>query len=221
MFDGVGFRHLRDRFSKRLGSRTAVGPMPRDDCCRTQRFSFFLHQFDLGVGVLSEVVNAHDTGQTEYLGNVFQVTFEVNAPRFKRGQVLLAQVRHRDTAVVFQRANRCDQHHHARLQVGHTAFDVNEFLGAQIGSEARFGHHIVGEFQRRTRRSHGIATMRDVGKRTAMHERDIVLQTLHHVGTDGVFEQRRHRTVRLQFFGRDRFAFCARVTNHDAPQTLF
>ena len=40
-------------------------------------------------------------------------------------------------------------HRAVRRKPGLAAFDVEEFLGAEIGAEAGFGHDIVGELERR------------------------------------------------------------------------
>jgi len=62
------------------------------------------------------------------------------------------------------------------------------FFAAQIGAEARFRHHIIGELQRRRRRQHRIAAMRDIGERAAMHEGRGPFQRLHRLGARASFK---------------------------------
>ena len=73
------------------------------------------------------------------------------------------------------------------------AFDVEEFLGAEIGAEARLGDHVVGELERGLGGDHRVAAMRDIGERTAMDEGRVVLERLHQVRRERILEQRRHR----------------------------
>ena len=84
-------------------------------------------------------------------------------------------------------------HHAVGLEPGFAAFDVEEFLGAEIGAEAGLGDHIVGELERGLGGDHRIAAMRDIGERTAMDEGRVVLERLHQVRRERVLEQRRHR----------------------------
>ena len=48
-----------------------------------------------------------------------------------------------------ERADGGDDDHAVRLETGLAAFDVEEFLGAEIGTEAGFGHDIIGKLERR------------------------------------------------------------------------
>ena len=75
------------------------------------------------------------------------------------------------------------------------------FSAPEVGAEAGFGHHIVGQLQRRRGRHHRVAAMRDVGERAAMHEGRIVLQRLHQVRLHGVLQQHRHGAVGLDVAG--------------------
>ena len=89
---------------------------------------------------------------------------------------------------------------------GLAALDVEEFLGAEIGAEAGFGHHIVGELERGGGGEHRVAAVRDIGEGAAVDEGGRAFQRLHQIGRQRVLEQRGHRPVRLQFAGAHRFA---------------
>ena len=67
-------------------------------------------------------------------------------------------------------------------RAGLAALDVEEFLGAEIGAEAGFGHDIVGELERGGGGEHRIAAMRDIGEGTAMDEGRRAFQRLHQIG---------------------------------------
>jgi hypothetical protein len=102
-------------------------------------------------------------------------------------------------------------------QARRAALDVDELLGPQVGAEAGFGDHVVGQLERAARGQHRVAAVRDVGERPAMHQRRRVLQRLHQVGRQRVLQQHGHRAVHLQLGGGDRAAV-ARLGHHDAAQ---
>ena len=87
-------------------------------------------------------------------------------------------------AMHLERADGGDQHHAIGRQAGLAALDVDEFLAAEIGAEAGFGHHIVGELERGGGRHHRVAAMRDVGERPAVDEGGRAFQRLHQIGRD-------------------------------------
>ena len=103
-----------------------------------------------------------------------------------------------------ERADGRDDHDAVGLEAGLAALDVEELLRAEVGAEAGFGHHVVGELQRGRRRRHRVAAVRDVGERAAVDERGRALQRLHEVRRDRVLEQRRHGAVGVQLPGAHR-----------------
>ena len=124
---------------------------------------------------------------------------EVGKSAFERRDILLPQSVARDAAMHLQRAHGRHDDRGVRLQPGLAAFDVEEFLGAEIGAEPGLGDDVIGELQRGRRRDHRIAAMGDVGERAAMDEGGVVLERLHQIGRDRVLEQHRHRAGRLEF----------------------
>jgi di/tripeptidase len=91
-------------------------------------------------------------------------------PALERLQVLLLEVFLLDAAVHLERADGGDDHRAGGLEAGLAALDVEELLGAEIGAEAGFGHHVVGELERGRGREHRVAAVRDVGERAAVDE---------------------------------------------------
>ena len=106
-----------------------------------------------------------------------------------------------------------------RLEAGLAALDVEEFLGAEIGAEAGFGHDIVGELERGRRRDHRVAAMRDIGERAAVDEGRRAFQRLHQIRRDRFLQQRRHRAVRLEVLGADRLTL-AGIGDDDVAEPL-
>ena len=129
---------------------------------------------------------------------------EIGEAPLDRGHILLAERTPFDAAMHLERAHRCHDHNRVGLETRLAALDVEELLGAEIGPEARLGHHIVGELERRAGRDHAVAAMRDIGERAAMDERRVAFQRLHEVRLQRVLQQHGHRAVRLEVAGRDR-----------------
>ena len=59
--------------------------------------------------------------------------------------IFAAQVGLHNAAVHFERAHCGNDNHRARGQAALAAFDVEEFLRAQIGTEPGLGHHIIAQ----------------------------------------------------------------------------
>ena len=175
-----------------------------------------LDQRDLRVGVGAEAVDRNDRLEPE-LAHVLDVAAQVAHAGLERLQVFLLEIVLLHAAVHFERADGGDQHDAGGLEAGLAALDVEELLAAQIGAEARFGHHIVRQLQRRRRGQHRIAAVRDVGERPAMNERRRAFERLHQVGGERVLEERGHGALRLQIAGADRL-LVARVADDDAAE---
>ena len=125
-----------------------------------------------------------------------------------------------DAAVHFERSDCRDQHRRRRLQSRLSALDVEEFLGAEIGAEARFGDDVVGELERRPGRDHRVAAVGDVGERAAVHERGRTFEGLHEIGPERALEQRGHRAGRVEVGRGDRAPVPARADHHPAELLL-
>ena len=82
---------------------------------------------------------------TEFL-HVLDVALQIGHPGFERLEVLRLEIFLFDATVHFQRADRRHQNHAIGRNAGLAAFDVHEFLAAEIGAEAGLGHHVIGEF---------------------------------------------------------------------------
>ena len=80
------------------------------------------------------------------------------------------------------------------------------FSRAEVGAEAGFGHHVVGELQRGRGGQHRVAAVRDVGERAAVDEGGRAFERLHQVRRERVLQQRGHGAVRLEVAGAHRLA---------------
>src|SRR5882672_1952541 len=178
-----------------------------------------LEQLELLRRVVVEAVDRNNAGNAVVLLHVLDVALEVGDPLLQRLEVLLRDRLQVRAAVVLHRAHRGDDHRRRRAQPRLAALDVDELLRPQVGAEARFGDHVVGELHRGLGRDHGVAAMGDVRERAAMDERRVVLERLDEVGLDRVLQQHRHRAVRLEILRENRFLL-ARVADDDLAQAL-
>ncbi len=175
-----------------------------------------LDQRELRLGVGAEAVHRDDDVEAEFPG-VGDVPFEIGEPSLQRSQILDAERGLGDAAVHLERARGGDDHRDRGLQPRLAALDVEEFLRAEVGAEPGFGDDVIGELQRGARRDEGIAAVRDIGERAAVHQRRIALQRLHEIGAQRLPQQRRHRARRLEIAHRHRL-LGARIGDHHAAE---
>ena len=142
---------------------------------------------------------------------------KVGEPGFERAVADHRQVVLGEAAVHLQGTDGCHQHGGVRHEIGLPALDVEEFLGAEVGAEAGFGHHIVGHVQGGARGDHGVAAMRDIGEGAAMDEGRVVLQRLDEVRLHRILQQHHHGADGLDVGGGDGGAI-ARVADDDAGE---
>ena len=145
---------------------------------------------------------------------------EVRKAGFERGQVLGAKRILGHSAVHFERADGRDEHRRRRLKAGLAALDVEKFLGAEIRAEASFSDNVIGEFERRSRRHHGIATVGDVGEGAPVHQRGRSFERLHEIGLERLLEERRHGARRFEIQGADRPPVSGPADHHTAELLL-
>jgi hypothetical protein len=174
------------------------------------------HGLDLGRRVGGEVVERHHRGQAE-LADVLDVAREVADAATDGFHILAPEVGLADAAVHLERSHRGDDDASIRGQPRQAALDVHELLGAEVGAEARFRHHHVGEVQAERRRHHAVAAMGDVREGTAVDQRGRARQRLHQVGRQRVAQEHRHGAVRLEV-GRRHRRSVARRAHDDAAQ---
>src|SRR6185312_4850787 len=75
-----------------------------------------------------------------------------------------------DATMHLQGANGRDQNDAIWRKTRLAAFDVEEFLGAEIRSEPRFSHHVIGKLERRCRGNDRIAAVRNIGEGAPVNE---------------------------------------------------
>ena len=108
--------------------------------------------------------------------------------------VLFVQFVFFHTAMMLQCADRCHDNDSRRLQPCHTAFDIQEFLGSQVGTESCLGNCIFAKLHCDLCRSDAVASVSDVCEGAAVHECRSSFQRLHQVGLQRIFQQCRHGT---------------------------
>ncbi len=197
----------------------ALGKVLTQDHLHTLSGNAFNQRTNFGIGVLRAMVDGHHRRQTELVVNVVDMPLQVDQPLLQGLDILLRQIRDRDATVILERPHGRHDHRRRRLQSGFAALDVNELLGAEVGTEARLRHHVVRELQRGFRRHHRVTPVGDVGERAAMNEGGIVLERLYEVRRQRLLQQHRHRAMRLQIPGENRLLVRG-VAHHDLAEAL-
>ncbi len=90
------------------------------------------------------------------------------------------------------------QHHRVGDAAGIAAFDVKEFLHAHVRAKAGLGHDVVRQLQGDHVGNDGAVAVRDIGKRSGVHQHGRAFQRLHQVGLDSVFHQHGQRASHAQ-----------------------
>ena len=103
-----------------------------------------LHHLQLGIGIGREMVYGDDNRNAE-AAQIFDMTAQIGATGSDGIDVLAAQIALLHAAIHLQGANGGNEHRHSGFQPALAALDIEEFLGAQIGSETGLGDDIVGQ----------------------------------------------------------------------------
>src|SRR5260370_3815662 len=134
------------------------------------------------------------------------MTGEVRKSALQWGDVSLPQHVACDAAVHFQGTDGRHDDSGVRPEPSLAAFYIEEFFGSEIGAEPGLGYDVIRQLERRRRRNHRIAAMRNIAERAAMDKGGVALERLDEVWRDCVLEQYRHRACRLEGGGAHRLA---------------
>ena len=129
--------------------------------------------------------------------HILDVLLQVGTAFFQCIKVFRAEIGTRHSAIVFQRPNGGDQNNTAWRQAAETAFDIEEFFSTEIGTESCLGDGVIGKFERQLGSPQGVASVGNVGERTAVHNDRCVFKRLNQVGLERVLEQNCHSAVCL------------------------
>ena len=212
-----GFAQAHDLARECLAAAAAVGPDGGQHNVHTQLAAQLRQQCDLAVGIRGEAVDGHDAGQTERVADAAHMVQQVRHAAAQCVEIFRAERAQGQTAVHFQCAHRRHHDGGVRPQPGEPALDVQKFFRAEVGAKAGLRHGVVAAVHGHACSEHAVASVRDVGKRPAVHESRCALKCLHEVGLERVAQQRRHRAHGLEIGRRDRPAVI-RVAHDDAPQ---
>ena len=170
----------------------------------TRFFTMVAHQGDFLFGVVRIAVERHNHRLPER-AQVFDVLIEVGETLLQAFHVRFFDFIETYTAVHFQALCRGYNHGQLRLKSRLAALDVVELLCTQVGAESGFGNDVFAERHGKFRSQDRIASVGNVGERTAMYNRRRMFGGLHQIGRNSVFQQDRNRTSHAQVFHRKRF----------------
>ncbi len=160
-----------------------------------------------------EAVGAYVVNLLEQVGAAF--AHLIGGFRQQRGGQRLAGYHLVAAAVVFHGPHGYHQHRRIRHEARGPALDVEEALGAHVGSEPRLGDHEIAGMQADVVGDDRGVAMRDVAEGAGVYQRRGVFEGLQQVGLEGFLEQHRHGTGGTNLLGGDRRA--AAVQAHDHP----
>ena len=196
-----------------------LGPDLGETNVHTNLLALGCNEVEFGLGVGRESVDRDDAGQTEDALDVLDMTEQVGHTGLEGLEILGVEIGLGHTAVVLEGAGGSDHHDGARANPGHAALDVEELLGSEVRAEACLGNGNIAEAHGHPRGHDGVAAMRDVGERTAVHERRRVFERLHEIGLERVLQQSRHGALGLELAGANGLAVVG-VADHDLPEAL-
>ena len=101
---------------------------------------------ELALVVAAEMVDGDDDRQAE-LAHIGDMAAKIGEARLHRRMVLFAKIGLGDATLGLQRTQGRDDDRSGWRKSGLAAFDVEEFLRAEIGAEARFGDGVIRERQ--------------------------------------------------------------------------
>ena len=156
---------------------------------------------------MRKAIHRNDRRQAVRL-HVLDVLAQVRQTLCEIAAALRADALHR-------RHDNCD----CRLRSGLLHHDVEEFFGAEVGGESCFVHDVVGEAQRHFLRDDAAGPMRNICKRTRVHERRRTIGCLREIRHDCFRKKRHHSADGVEFAGADRFS-AACHSYDDGFQTL-
>ena len=193
MPDFADFHHgARDIGGALAAHRPVIGHEAFDAEFGAGRF----HKIDFSRRFGPEAVDRDHRLQPE-LAHVLDMANEIAHARFERPQILLLEVFLLHAAVHLQRTDGGDEHDADGLEPGLAALDVDELLRPQIGAEAGFGDHVIGESQRR------VVVARTELQPWAMlangppwTKAGVPSSVCTRLGASASLQQRRHRAVR-------------------------
>ena len=167
-------------------------------------------------GVGGESVDDDDGGEAEDAG-VLQVLLEIGKTAADGVGVGGGEFLEGGAALVFQGAHGGDEGEGIGPEAGGAAFEIEEFLTAEIEAEAAFGDDVVGEAEAETGGEDGVGALGDVGERAAVENGGGAFVGLDEVGHDGVLEERGHGAVDFEIAGVNGF-FLAGEADEDAAE---
>src|SRR5680860_498021 len=176
----VFFAHAYNLFRQSPAAFTTLGPYLREHDLGTHFTDLLIQEIQLLLSVVREAVDRNDHGDAKAL-DVLHVLLQVIQTLAQRIHVLCLQIFKLHSAVHLQSSHRSHKDHRIRHQAGVTALDVEELLCSKIRRKTGFSHRVVCELQSQPCGLRGVAAVRDIGERPAVHQGRSILQSLHQV----------------------------------------
>ena len=138
--------------------------------------------------VFCETVEHHEHTLSHHL-QVPDVPVEVFQSGFHAFRVIVLHLFLWHSSMEFQSPGGGHEYGEFRVNTHLPAFDVDELLRSEVGSESRFRHGILTGAESEFCGHDGVASMCDVGEWSAMDDSRSVFSGLNEVGLEGILEQ--------------------------------
>ena len=135
-------------------------------------------------------------------------------------EIRLVQVSLGNAAVALEGTDSGHQHAGAGGDAGIAALDIQELLGTQICTEARFRDDVIGQREAELGGHDAVAAVGDVGEGAAVDDGGVVLEGLDQVRVEGILQQGGHGTGCADVPSRDGLAVVG-VGADDLREALF
>ena len=199
------FAQIHDDAGERFAAGSAFCPYLRQGHRMSVFLAPVLQRFDFCLRIADKFVDGDHIRKAEG-AHRFDVLSQVGTAIQHRLYIFLFQVFEFHAAMLLQRTDGRNDDDRIGMKIRKAAFDVQELLRTQICAKSGFRHRVICQLQTRLRRQHRVAAMRDIGKRSAMHDDRIMLQRLDQVRLDGVLHDHGQRPFDVQITHIDRFA---------------
>ena len=207
-------------FCQSLAALSTFCPNLRQDNIYATLLTLLLYQSKFFSGIGWECIDGNNYRKTVDRLDVVDVAKQVRNALFKRLNVLLVKVSFGNASVVLKSTNGCYQNNSRWSKTGSSTLNVQELLGTKVCTKAGLGNNIISKTKSGFCCLNGIATVSNVGKRTAVDKSRCVLKRLHQVRLNSIFEQCCHSTLCVDITDGNRLAIVG-VGNNHSSQALF
>ena len=205
---------------QRFATGTALRPYVAERHAHAVLRSVVGHHGQLGLGIRQSAIDRHHHRHAE-LAHVGDMMREMRQSALEGTEVFLVEHVLGQSALHLERPHGGHQHRGFGIESAGATLDIEELFGAQVGAEAGFGDHDVGQGETGARGHEAVAAVRDIAEGAGVQNGRAAFERLHEVGAQRILEQQRHGSGGLQITRANGCAFLpARGAHDDVAEAL-